>query len=134
MNYREVVDDYIRRFGEMVKTELVPLDAEGYTSVSRGTATVGINVLDDRGVLVLLSPIMNVPQRDNLSLYTKLLELNFLETSDAAFAIDAAQGIVYLRALRRLEGLDFGEFVDLLDAVASTADEWDERLRAEFGP
>ena len=63
----------------------------------------------------------------------RLLELNYLATEDGAFAIDRESGRVYLRALRSLESLDFDEFVDMLDTVARVADEWDDKLRAQFG-
>lgn len=133
MSNFQTVNDYLLRFGETVGVEFDPLDAEGYTSVQRGSATVGINVLEEHGVLMFLCPIMEVPDKGREDLYRKMLELNFLKTSDAAFAIDQETQIVYLRALRTLEGLDYEEFVDLLDTVATVADEWDDKLRAEFG-
>ena len=37
-----------------------------------------------------------------------------------------------MRALRRLSGLDYEEFEDLLDTVGKVADDWDDVLRAEF--
>ncbi len=132
MSYREIIDDYIARFGELVGVEFDPLDEEGYTSVRRGSATVGINALEEHRVLLFLAPIMEVPKSGQGDLYRKLLELNFLGTSDGAFAIDRENDIIYLRALRGLDGLDFEEFVDILDTVAGVADEWDDKLRAEF--
>ena len=133
MSYREMINDYISRFGELVGVDFDPLDDEGYTSVRRGSATVGINVLEEHRVLMFLSPIMEVPERRQNELFRKLLELNFLSTSDGAFAIDREKNIIYLRALRILDGLDFEEFVDILDTVAGVADDWDDKLRAEFG-
>lgn len=130
----EMVNDYLRRFGEAVGIELDPLDGDGYTQVRRGSATVGINVLHEHGILLFLARTMDVP-RDAAggreAFYRRLLELNFLVTSDAAFAID--KDVVYLRALRRLSGLDFEEFDDLLRTMASVADEWDDRLAQIFG-
>ena len=38
-----------------------------------------------------------------------------------------------VRALRRLSGLDYEEFEDLLYTVGKVADDWDDRLRTEFG-
>jgi hypothetical protein len=128
-----VINDYIRRVGELVGVQFDPLDAEGYTSFRRGSATVGINVLEDHRVLMFLSPMMQVPGKGQTALFRKLLELNFLSTSDGAFAIDREKDVVYLRALRGLDGLDFEEFVDMLDTIAAVADEWDDKLRAEFG-
>ncbi len=137
----EMVNDYIARFGAAVDVELDPLDDDGYTDVRRGSATVGINVLHEHGILLFLSRIMDVPRDSNAgggtggreALYRRLLELNFLVTSDAAFAIDKDKDAIYLRALRRLSGLDYEEFEDLLHTMASVADEWDDRLAQTFG-
>jgi hypothetical protein len=128
----EMVNDYIRRFGEAVGVAMDPLDEDGYTDVRRGSATVGINVLTEHGILLFLSRIMDVPNEDKESFYRRLLELNFLVTSDGAFAIDKDRNAVYLRALRRLSGLDYEEFEDLLHTIATVADEWDDRLTELF--
>jgi len=133
MDYRDLINDYVRRFSEMIGVEMQPLDSEGFTAIKRGSATVGINLLADHGILVFLAPIMQVPERNQADYYRRLLELNFLTTSDGAFAIDRKTGLVHLRALRGLEGLDFEEFADMLDTVGAVADEWDDKLRAEFG-
>lgn len=137
----DMVNDYIARFGKAVGVELEPVDADGYTDVRRGSATVGINVLHEHGILLFLSRMMDVPQGSGAAagpgareaLYRRLLELNFLVTSDAAFAIDKDKDAIYLRALRRLSGLDYEEFEDLLHTMASVADEWDDRLAQIFG-
>lgn len=128
----EMVDDYLQRFGGSVGVALDPLDEDGYTDVRRGSATVGINVLEEHGILLFLSRIMDVPKEGRDAFYRRLLELNFLVTSDAAFAIDKDKEAVYLRALRRLSGLDFEEFEDLLHTMATVADEWDDRLGELF--
>jgi hypothetical protein len=127
-----MVNDYIRRFGQSVSVELDPLDEDGYTDVRRGSATVGINVLEEHGILLFLSRIMDLPKEGRETFFRRLLELNFLVTSDAAFAIDKDKDAVYLRALRRLSGLDFEEFEDLLHTMATVADEWDDRLSELF--
>ncbi|MFW6050356.1 MAG: YbjN domain-containing protein [Myxococcota bacterium] len=128
----EMVNDYLARFGKIVGIELHPIDDQGYTEVRRGSATVGINVLPDHGVLVILSRVMDLPAQPPDGLLRHLLELNFLATSDAAFSIDRERGAVYVRALRRLSGLDYDEFEDLLHTVATVADEWDDRLPEMF--
>jgi hypothetical protein len=127
------VGEYIQRFAELIGVPIDPLDADGYTQVARGSATVGINVIEQRGVILFLAPIMEVPEADREALYRQLLELNYLETEDGAFAIDKASGKVYLRALRSLDAFDFDEFVDMLDTIARVADEWDDKLKAQFG-
>ena len=133
MGYRETVDDYIKRFSERVGVAFDPLNDQGYCEITRGSARVRVNVLEEHGVLLFLAPLMKVPERNRMELFRKLLELSFLATSDAAFAIDKKTEVVYLRIFRRLEGLDFDEFEDLLHTIASVADEWDDKLRDQFG-
>jgi hypothetical protein len=130
---RAMVDAYLTRFGERAGAKLDALDASGYTLVRKGSASVGINVLEDHGVILFVAPVIQVPIVGKETLYRKLLELSFLTTSDAAFAVDAQRDEVVVRALRRLSGLDYEEFEDLLETVGKVADEWDDTLRAEFG-
>lgn len=133
MGHRETVDDYIRRFGERVGVTFDPVNDQGYCEITRGSARVRVNVLEDHGVLLFLAPLMKVPERNRLEFYRKLLELSFLATSDAAFAVDKKTEVAYLRIFRRLEGLDFDEFEDLLHTIALVADEWDDKLKDQFG-
>jgi hypothetical protein len=127
------VAEYIQRFSELIGVAIAPLDEDGFTQVSRGSATVGINVVEQKGFILFLAPIMEVPEKNREAMFRRLLELNYLATEDGAFAIDQETGKVYLRALRSLEALDFEEFVDMLDTVARVADEYDDQLRAQFG-
>jgi hypothetical protein len=130
---RAMINAYLERFAGRASTKLEPLDASGYTQVRKGSASVGVNVLEDHGVLLMLAPVMPVPLTGREAFYRRLLELSFLTTSDAAFSIDAQKDEVYARALRRLSGLDYEEFEDLLDTVGKIADEWDDLLQKEFG-
>jgi hypothetical protein len=128
-----MVNAYLARFGARAGSKLEPLDDAGYTQVKKGSATIGINALEDHGVLLFIAPVMAVPLTGRETFYRRLLELSFLATSDAAFSIDAQKDEVYVRALRRLSGLDYEEFEDLLDTVGKVADEWDDVLKKEFG-
>lgn len=130
---RTMVNTYLDRFGTRAGATLEHLDASGYTQVRKGSASVGVNVLEDHGVLLMLAPLMPVPLTGRESFYRRLLELSFLTTSDAAFSIDSQKEEVYVRSLRRLSGLDYEEFEDLLDTVGKVADEWDDLLKKEFG-
>lgn len=127
-----MVNAYLARFSERAGLELRPLDETGYTQTRKGSASIGVNVLDEHGVLLMLAPVCPVPKTGREALYRKLLELSFLTTADASFAIDAAKDEVFVRALRRLSGLDYEEFEDLLDTVGRVADEWDDVLKREF--
>ena len=111
----------------------IELDEAGYAQVQRGSATIGINVLEQQGVLMMFSPIMPVPITGREAFYRRLLELSFVTTSDAAFAINAPQDEVVVRVLRRLSALDYEEFEDLLATVGEVADLWDDALIKEFG-
>jgi hypothetical protein len=129
---REMVNDYLRRFGESVRFAMPSLDDAGYAGIKRGSATIGVNVLLDQGLLLFLSRLCPVPEKSREALYRRILEENFLGTSDAAFAIDRNADTVCLRAMRRLSGLDYEEFEDLLGTIAALADRWDDELRAKF--
>jgi hypothetical protein len=133
MSDRARIEELLARFAAERGVTLEPLDAQGGTAVARGSATVRIHVLEEHGVLLLLAPIMKVPEGNNEAFFRRLLELSFLATSDAAFAIDRSSDTVYLRSLRALEGLDYEELEDLVHTIASVADEWDDKLRAEYG-
>ena len=130
---RAMINAYIQRFAQRAGAKLEPLDESGYTQVRKGSAHVGVNVLDDHGVLLFLAPVMSVPLTGRETFYRRLLELSFLATSDAAFSIDAQKDEVFVRALRRLSGLDYEEFEDLLETVGKVTDEWDDALKKEFG-
>jgi hypothetical protein len=138
-NARALIDAYIDRFSAKVSEaagqaiRFDHLDRDGYTSVSRGSATIGINVIEDQGILFFLARIMPVPSANREAFYRRLLEINYFATSDGAFAVERETDTVYLRALRSLAGLDYEEFEDMLHTVATVADEWDDRLIEEFG-
>jgi hypothetical protein len=135
-----MVNAYLRRFGQRAGlldaegASVVPaLDEGGYAQVQRGSATIGINVLEDQGVLMVFSPIMPVPMSGREAFYRRLLELSFVTTSDAAFAVNSQRDEVVVRCLRRLSALDYEEFEDILATVGEVADRWDDELIEEFG-
>ncbi|MDD5307632.1 MAG: YbjN domain-containing protein [Deltaproteobacteria bacterium] len=136
---RAMVDDYIARFSATVSAAagatiaFAPLDEDGFSCVTRGSATVGINVLEKEDVLLFLARIMTVPDERREELYRRLLELNYTATSEGAFAVDRETETISLRALRSLCGLDYEEFESMLHTMAVVADEWDDELMAEFG-
>jgi len=135
-----MVNAYLARFaeragltGEDGKPVVPVLDGTGYASLQRGSATIGVNVLEEQGVLMVFSPVMQVPLAGREAFYRKLLELSFVETSDAAFAINKDQDEVVVRNLRRLSGLDYEELEDIIVTVGETADRWDDILIRDWG-
>jgi hypothetical protein len=135
-----MVNAYLARFakragltGEDGEPFVPVLDETGYTSLQRGSATIGVNVLEEQGVLMVFSPVMQVLLAGREAFYRKLLELSFVETSDAAFAINKDQDEVVVRNLRRLSGLDYEELEDIVTTVGETADRWDDILIRDWG-
>jgi len=135
-----MVNAYLRHFAERTGlareggAEGVPaLDEGGYAQVQRGSAVIGINVLEEQGVLMVFSPVMPVPMAGREAFYRKLLELSFVTTSDAAFAINTHREEVVVRCLRRLSALDYEEFEDILATVGEVADRWDDELIRDYG-
>lgn len=135
-----MVNAYLARFAKRAAfteedgTPMVPvLDETGYAQIKRGSALIGVNVLEAQGVLMVFSPIMAVPMAGREAFYRKLLELSFVQTSDAAFAINANHDEVVVRCLRRLSGLDYEEFEDILTTVGEVADTWDDVLIRDWG-
>jgi hypothetical protein len=109
------------------------LDESGYAEVQRGPVVIGINVLADRGVLMVFAPIMAVPVVGREAFFRHLLELSFITTSDAAFAINAPRDEVVLRCLRRLSALDYEEFEDIVSTVGDVASKWHDVLLRKYG-
>lgn len=130
---RTMIDRYLSRFADRAKIEPARLDDTGHVELHRGSAFIGVNVLEELGVLMIFAPVMDVPVTGRESFYRHLLELSFVRTSDAAFAIDGPRDKVVVRALRRLSALDYEEFEDLVVTVGQVADEWDDKLIREFG-
>ncbi len=129
---RTMVNAYIARFAARAGLPIDPLDDMGTTQLRHGSVRVTISALEDHGVLLFLAPVMKVPLTGTEAFYRRVLELSYLATSDAAFAIDAQNEELVIRALRRLSALDYEEFEDLLETVGKVADEWDDALKAEF--
>jgi hypothetical protein len=127
------INEFVKRFGEERDLALAPLDDDGVTRIQRGSAVVSIHAVHEQGVLLLLSKVMDVPAAKREELYRRLLELSFVATGDAAFAINKKTDEVFLRCLRQLDGLDYGEFEDMVHTIATVADSWDDKLQAEFG-
>jgi|GEM_PF-781260 len=131
-NALAMVNAYLARFEERSGVPVARLDESGCTQTRNGSAILDVNVLEDHGVLLLVAHVMPVPANGREAFYRRILELSFLTTADAAFAIDAAKEEVVVRALRRLSGLDYEEFEDLLDTVGRVANHWDDILKREF--
>lgn len=101
-------------------------------SFQRGSAIIEVYISqkENTGYMQVLSPIVHLPQTGLLPFYRKLLELN-LQLTSAAFGIYL--DIVYVFSERPLDGLDAVEANTIISLLANYADEWDDKLVAEFG-
>lgn len=129
VDHKARVAEYLARFGRERNLSLPALTDEGVGSIRRGSAVVTIHVLVDQGVLLLLSKVADAPALD-VALAKRVLEASFVETGDAAFALNPQTGDLYLRILRGLDGLDYDEFEDIVHSIAKTADAWDDKLKS----
>jgi hypothetical protein len=98
----------------------------------RGSATIEIYLTqrENVGYLQVLAPILHLPATGLLALYRHLLELN-LQLTDAALGVYL--DVVYVFSERPLAGLDTDEANQMINLVASYADELDDQLFSEFG-
>jgi hypothetical protein len=120
---------FLDQFGRERDLALPPLGADGVGHVQRGSAVVSIHVLADKGILLVLAKVLDAVPAGDEAMLRRLLEASFTATGDAAFAIHPKTGEVFLRILRGLDGLDYGEFEDMLHTIATVADDWDDRLK-----
>jgi len=123
------IAEFLDRFGRDRDLHLPPLGPDGVGHVQRGSAVVSIHVLADKHVLLVLSKVLDAVAPGDEATLRRLLEMSFTQTGDAAFALHPKTGEVFLRILRGLDDLDYGEFEDMLHSIAVIADEWDDRLR-----
>lgn len=137
-NYKEMIDDYILRCVEKlsrlrkktVKYRLV--DEDGYGVITFENVDVGVNVIEKGGVIVVLAELMEVPNHDQEQFFRRLLELNFLETHEGSFCINKDNNTVCMKALRRIEELDYDEFEDIVDTIITVSNYWLNVLSIEY--
>ena len=103
---------------------------DGMYRIKWGSATI---VTGSAGAgIVAIAPLFAQPPKQNReAFYRRLLEINAAIGGTAAFAIHG-DGTVALQLGRGVEGLDSQEFSLMLGAVGKFADDYDDKLKAEF--
>jgi len=82
--------------------------------------------------IVAIAPMFKkVPGGKEQAFFQKLLEHNAFMGGMASFALQA-DGWVVLQAARAIKGIDAGEFGTMVAAVGRFADDFDDKLIAEF--
>ena len=98
-----------------------------------GSVRVRLSVDPEDESFRVTSRIIQVP--DNVArragLMDALMTLNARKTREARFAVEDGHVVVVFG--RPLEGLDYPEFTDALASVCSTADDYDDWMKREYG-
>ncbi|MEW6349642.1 MAG: YbjN domain-containing protein [Thermodesulfobacteriota bacterium] len=127
----DMVESFLRKVGLSPENLRVPEQSGTGWMFSRGSAElfVGLRELNERGVVVIMSPVVYLPEQNLLPFYRRCLEIN-MELVNCALA--AAEDKIYLVHERPIEGLDQVEIEGTLDYLSSVADDLDDRLADEF--
>lgn len=128
---------------EIIETVISGLDQSGNPLVNHsedgfiwkftyGSATVFVQLTGIGGdsTITTWSPVLKLPVENASGLYQKLLELNWLTTLEARFAIFEQQVIILTS--RTLAEIGPGEIARGITIVATLADDYDDALQAEF--
>ncbi len=135
--YVPVVEEAITSLG--VPVENTRTDSPYRWSLNKGSSNVLIMLKNtaafagNKGLLVILSPFMQVPQDVNLknAMMAELLAMNH-NSSITTFSI-ANNGWVYLTANRFVVGMDKQEILDMLQEIGTYSDYFDDKLKAKYG-
>jgi len=108
------------------------LDGNNKRMLQKGNTPVAVVAIPNEDLLLVSSPVINLPEENLLPLFRKLLTLNLYETKDAAFAINEEVGTVDLQIKRPLENLDYNEFERAVSTVAEVADKYNDIMAGTF--
>jgi len=108
------------------------LDGNNKSMLQKGNAPVAVVAIPNEDLLLVSSPVIDLPEENLLPLFRKLLTLNFSETKDAAFSINEEVGTVDLQIKRPLENLDYNEFERAVTTVAEGADKYNDIMAETF--
>ena len=117
-----MVNRYLARFAELAKLPTVELDSAGHADLQARIGGGGHQRARAPRCADDFRTGDGCSDHRPRGFYRTLLDMSFVATQDAAFAIDGPRDKVVLRALRRLSALDYEEFEDLVVTVGQVAD------------
>ncbi len=132
-NTIDAIQNYIKENYQLEPTS-VREGKEAKWKLHEGSAVFWIELFydeNDRMIFEVSSPILLSPKQNEQTFYKKLLELNSSELTLSRFELK--DGVIYLRHARYIEELDDTEIISAITEVSKLADEWDTKLRNEFG-
>lgn len=130
-----MVEDVLIELGHFVNAcrRERPGSAQAWT-ICKGSASIDIDLVEHpKSYVVRVSAaVLTVNEDvDREALFARLLALNAVEVTGAAFALQDPE--VQLLSERTTLDLDRGALRDLIDSVRHFADEYDDKLVDEFG-
>lgn len=129
MSEKKNIDKLNKFLKKMYK---ISLDQKYKAMLKSGNTPVAVVAVPKRDLLMVSSPVIDLPEENLLPLFRKLLTLNLKETHDAAFAINEEAGTIDLQIKRPLEHLDYSEFQRAIHAVASVTKKYNNILANDF--
>lgn len=125
----KMVNDLIQGFG--VDPDQCRHKPKNSWTLYRGSARIYIEILKMNEVdcIEISSAVIQLPSRNLLAFYRKLLELNF---NFHATKFYVRNDWVYLAENREIEGLDFAELKAMENRVSYFSDKYDDVLIEEF--
>lgn len=132
LNYVDIIETVISGLDQSGNPLVSHSEAGEIWKFSYGSVDVFVQLSGktDDDVLTIWSPVLALPVANSAELFKKLLELNWLTTLEAHFAI--AEDYVNVVATRTLAGITAGEMARSITIVATLADDYDDPLKAEF--
>jgi hypothetical protein len=130
--YALVIDRLLAEIGLMPEEVRMNIETGFGWRFQRGSAVVEIYLAENNnvGYIQALSPIVYIPEDNQLALFKYLLELN-LQLTNAAVGLHG--DVIYVFSEREINGLDANEINDLITRVAAYADGLDNQIVEQFG-
>jgi hypothetical protein len=130
-----MIEDVLIELGHFVNDcRIASPEARRAWRVRKGSAEVVITLIerDDYWHLRVVAAVMTLDDSvKRETLFSRVLELNSNEVHGAAFAL--RHPYLILLAERTTLDLDRSEVYDTINRVQNYADDWDDRLVAEYG-
>jgi hypothetical protein len=130
--YVDTVEAIISTLGENPQRDTKIQRPQHVWKFRYGTVDVFVYLTGESAedTLMVWSPVLALPAKDEAGLNKFLLEKNWLDTLEARFAIKGEQ--IVLTCSRTLQDLDPGEVSRAITIVATLADDYDEVLIEKF--
>lgn len=133
VNHVEVIETVIASLQEDQSAMVSQSEQSHLWKFKYGSVEVFVQLTGqtDEDMLVVWSPVMKLPAKNEAALTRKLLELNWSDTFESHFCIADDQVVVL--AQRTVAELSPAEVSRNITVVATVADNYDESLQQEFG-